>query len=241
MARITAAPTLTGPGTTEEAWTACKGLSLLPRWIPLPPQQGRVVVVAPHPDDEILGVGGTMALLTAAGAHTVLVAVTDGEASHPGRQAELRRLRPLESVAAATCLKARPKATHRLGHPDGGIDKKRLCLELTELTRPEDLILAPWCRDGHPDHDVVGSAASTAAARRGAAVLSYLIWAWHWASPERDLPWSQSWRVELGPAIARRKRRAAGCFVSQLAGPDPILPPHVVRRLTRDFEVLLRP
>lgn len=182
-----------------------------------------------------------MALLAVAGAHTVLVAVTDGEASHPGRQAELRRLRPLESVAAAACLRSRPNTTHRLGHPDGGIDETRLCSELTELIGPEDLLLAPWCGDGHPDHDVVGSAAGTAAARRHATVLSYVVWAWHWASPERDLPWSRTWRVELGAEIARRKRRAAGCFVTQVVGPDPILPPHVIRRLTRDFEVLVRP
>jgi LmbE family N-acetylglucosaminyl deacetylase len=240
LAQLAGAPSLTGRGTTEEAWLACEELSRLPRWTPFVPPPGRVVVVAPHPDDEILGVGGTMALLAAAGAHTVLVAVTDGEASHPGRQEELRRLRPQESVAAAACLGARPERTHRLGHPDGAIDGHRLGAELTELIRPGDLLLAPWCRDGHPDHDVVGSAAGTAAARRHARVLSYLVWAWHWAAPGRDMPWSQARRVELGREVARRKRRAAGCFLSQVAEPDPVLPLYVMRRLTRPFEVLLQ-
>ena len=41
-------------------------------------------MVAAHPDDEVLGVGGTMAILAAAGARLRLIAVTDGEASHPG-------------------------------------------------------------------------------------------------------------------------------------------------------------
>ncbi len=200
------------------------------------------MVVAPHPDDEILGVGGTSALLFTAGIDIVLVAVTDGENSHPGRGAELRRRRPLESTAAAACLGLAPAATFRLGHLDGDIDESRLQAQLTHLVRPGDLILAPWDHDGHPDHDRVGRAAHAVASRRHAELLSYLVWAWHWASPDsRDLPWGHAVRVELGPDLARRKRRAARCFTTQLAGPDPILPPPVLERLTRSYEVLLVP
>jgi LmbE family N-acetylglucosaminyl deacetylase len=38
----------------------------------------RLVVVAPHPDDEVLGCGGTLAAETAAGIDVVVVFVTDG-------------------------------------------------------------------------------------------------------------------------------------------------------------------
>jgi GlcNAc-PI de-N-acetylase len=70
------------PGTAEGAWVSWLGSRHLPvadlgAW-------SSAVIVAAHPDDEILGAGGTMALLAAAGTRLRLVAVTDGEASHPG-------------------------------------------------------------------------------------------------------------------------------------------------------------
>jgi LmbE family N-acetylglucosaminyl deacetylase len=232
---------LDGPGTAEEVWQACEELRRVAPWTPAAPSWRRAVVVAPHPDDEILGVGGTMALLAAAGAEIHLVAVTDGEASHPGRQDELRLRRRRESADAAQRLGVSPSRTHRLGHPDGGIDQDRLSTELLGLIQPGDLLLAPWWRDGHPDHDQVGSAARDAAHQQGADLLAYLVWTWHWAVPGADVPWSRACRVELGPEIARRKRSAAQAFISQINGPDPVLPSNVLVRLTRSFEILLRP
>ena len=51
-----------------------------PRPVDLPPGR-RVAVVAPHPDDELVGVGGTLAKHRAAGHQVRLVMVTSGEAS----------------------------------------------------------------------------------------------------------------------------------------------------------------
>lgn len=233
------APSLTGTGTPEEAWQACEQLRQLPSWIPKPPPSHRAVVVAPHPDDEILGVGGTLARLAAAGTEIVLVAVTDGEASHPGREDELRACRPQESAASARRLGVALAGTHRLGHADGAIDEDRLSAELGDLVETGDLLLAPWWRDGHPDHDAVGRISLAVARRHEAQTMAYLVWAWHWMSPQDGLPWSRGYRVGLGAELTRRKREAARCFVTQLTGPDPILPPHVLRRLTRPYEILV--
>ena len=41
---------------------------------------GPVLVLAPHPDDEVLGVGGTMARLAEAGAEVHVAIVTTGRA-----------------------------------------------------------------------------------------------------------------------------------------------------------------
>ena len=42
----------------------------------------RVVVVAPHPDDEVLAAGGLMRWMACRGREVLVVGVTDGEASH---------------------------------------------------------------------------------------------------------------------------------------------------------------
>jgi LmbE family N-acetylglucosaminyl deacetylase len=211
------------------------------RWSPQRPTSGRAVVIAPHPDDEVLGPGGTLAMLAEAGADIVHVAVTDGEASHPGYEELLRRMRPRESARAAVQLGAVPSTVHRLNHADGRIEPTRLATELTRVIRMGDLVLAPWSRDGHPDHDRTGVAALMAAHRRGADVLAYLVWTWHWATPDTNVPWNRACRVDLEPEVARRKRRATDCFTTQITGPNPILPVTVLDRLTRPFEVFLLP
>lgn len=229
---------LEGAGTPESVWLAAPSLRTAKRWRPVLPRSGRVVVVAPHPDDEILGAGGTVARLMSLGAHHVAVAVTDGEASHHGRAPELREVRPAESFAAAQALGIVPDVTHRLRMEDGRVEARRLAVELAGVLQPDDLVLAPWVCDGHPDHAQVGLGADMACAMRGANLLSYLVWAWHWARPDQ-LPWHKARRVDLSPRLTARKRGAIRCFRSQIEGPDPVLRPEVITRLTRCFEVLV--
>ena len=77
-----------------------------------------------------------------------------------------------------------------------------------------------------------------------ATLLCFLVWAWHWADPmSADLPWDRLARVELGPVERAAKRDAVRAFRSQIRplGPHPedapVLPPPVLRRFERDFEV----
>ena len=74
------------PGTDEQTWLGGNRLGGLR---PFAATSGprRLIVVAPHPDDEVLGAGGLLQQMQQAGVETVLVAVTDGEASHPGARA----------------------------------------------------------------------------------------------------------------------------------------------------------
>ncbi len=74
MVGVTARPDLTGSGTPEDLWTRSLRLAGLPIWDPQPGPSERVLLVAPHPDDEILGAGGTAARLSACGAEVVVVA-----------------------------------------------------------------------------------------------------------------------------------------------------------------------
>jgi LmbE family N-acetylglucosaminyl deacetylase len=236
MDLIPSPPSLDGEGTSESTWLSWRGLSEVRRWDPVPSTSGRVIVIAPHPDDEILGAGGTVARMVASGAEHVAVAVTDGEASHPEQSLELRRTRPLESVAAATKLGISPAMTYRLGQPDGHVEARSLARALADLIGPGDLVLAPWEGDGHPDHAQVGLGARAACIANGGALLSYLVWAWHWAQPDQ-LPWEQARRVDLAPDLTQAKREAVGCFRTQLEGEDPILAPGTLTRLTRCFEI----
>lgn len=230
------------PGTAEEAWDEWAGLKHLPAANPAGWRSA--VVVAAHPDDEVLGAGGTMAILSAAGARLRLVAVTDGEASHPGADPDvLARTRIAESAAALRMLGIEHIEVIRLRLPDTGLAAREdeLSARLRELCAGFAVCLAPWEADAHADHEAAGRAAR----RAGQRVLSYPVWMWHWARPgDRRVPWPRACRVPLPPAVAVRKSAAIGAFASQLTdragAAEPVLAPGIVAHFTRDQEVLLR-
>jgi LmbE family N-acetylglucosaminyl deacetylase len=136
----------------------------------------------------------------------------------------------------------------RLGLPDGGVaeDGDELAGCLTSLLAPGVVCVAPWIRDGHPDHDATGRAAAAACAATGATFLTYMVWTWHWATPGDDqVPWSRCRRLDLTRAERTRKRWAVGAFASQIAalsaapGDEAILVPEMLEHFDRPYEVFL--
>jgi LmbE family N-acetylglucosaminyl deacetylase len=233
------------PGTREEAWRSWPDLRRLPpadaaAW-------PSVVVVAAHPDDEVLGTGGTMAILAAAGARLRLIAVTDGEGSHPGSDpAVTGSLRTAESAAALDLLGVREAEVIRLRLPDTAVaaHEDELAGLLRELCAGFAVCLAPWDGDAHADHEAAGRAARRAARGDGRTVLCYPIWMWHWARPaDPRVPWPRACRIPLSAEVAARKRSAIRAFASQLADRapalGPVLPDWIVAHFTREQEVLL--
>ena len=229
------------PGTGEDVWRAWPGLGQLP-----PGRLGSpasVVVLAAHPDDEVLGAGGLLCLLASVGIRIRLVAVTDGEASHRG-QADPGELitRRCDERAAALCeLGAGAAEVIRLSLPDSRLNRfePELTVLLCQLTAGFDVCLAPWENDVHADHEAVGRAARLACPR----LFFYPIWMWHWARPgDPRVPWAQAFRVPLPAVAIEHKRAAIGCFASQLenrAGElGPVLAPDFVAHFTRAFELL---
>lgn len=229
------------PGTGEDSWRSWPVLNQLRRaglgsW-------ASAVVIAAHPDDEVLGVGGTMTLLAAAGARLRLVAITDGEGSHPRADpAALAARRTAETAAALRALGAQHTEVIRLRRPDTGLAgcEADLTTELRDLTAGFDVCLAPWSLDAHADHEAAGRAARRACP----ATLSYPIWMWHWAYPgDPRVPWHRAIRVPLPPGVATGKQAAIRCFASQLEDREPsgqpVLTPGVLAHFARAQEVLL--
>jgi LmbE family N-acetylglucosaminyl deacetylase len=235
------------PGTAEEEWRSWRLLNELPvldisGW-------SSVVVVSAHPDDEVLGVGGLLAMLAASGARLRLVSITDGEASHPGLDqiaaGQLAERRATETSMALRRLGA-PVEVIRLRIPDTGVARREGEVRemLTWLVSGFRMCLAPWEGDVHADHEAAGRAARGACTAGGVSLLSYPIWTWHWAHPrDSRVPWERAMRLPLSAETALRKREAIGCFASQLrprgTQRPPVLPPGIVAHFIRDQEVLI--
>jgi len=234
------------PGTDERLWAAWPWLSTLPSaGLARLAAVRSAVVVAAHPDDEVLGAGGLISVLAASRARLRLVAVTDGERSHRGRAAPaaLARRRTAETFAALRALGARAAEVVRLQMPDTRLASREdeLTAALTPLIAGFDMCLAPWERDMHPDHEAAGRAARRAGPRH---LYYYPVWMWHWASPaDPRVPWDRALRIPLPPRAAARKRAAISCFSSQTQdrgnGLGPVLSPGMIAHFTRTMEVLL--
>ncbi len=231
------------PGTPETAWQGWARLVRLPS-ADLAGLRSAVVLTA-HPDDEVLGAGGTLSLLASAGVRLRLVSVTDGEASHPGltdRNALAER-RTAETTAALRELGAESAEVIRLRFPDTGLPLilDELTAVLSNLARGFDVCLAPWEKDGHADHEAVGRAARQA----GAEPVFYPIWMWHWSFPaDGRVPWDRACQVALPPIVTVRKRAAIRCFASQLeartAPLGPVLTAETTAHFNRRHEMFFR-
>lgn len=128
-------------------------------WEPLLPAsfavRGTAVVVAPHPDDEIVGCGGVVVAHREAGEEVHVVVMTDGGLGNPGGEGgpgytSLRReetRRALDLVGGAH--------HHFLDYPDGKLRETWKPVEdlvrLFERVEPATVLL-PSPYEVHPDH-----------------------------------------------------------------------------------------
>lgn len=231
-------------GTPEAAWAASDRLSGLAE-LRLP-EVPRALVVAPHPDDEVLGAGGLLQVLRWRGVAIEVWAVTDGERGGYGeRDLAAVRTREAELALQALGLAGPGRAVRtRMRIPDGRVSRAAGALEAALAARlgPDTLCVAPWAQDRHPDHEACARAAARAAAGAGSPLLAYPVWAWHWAEPAGDdLPWAAARRLPLTRRQVARKRLAVAAHRSQLVAPHPgelpVLPAAVLRHFRRGFEV----
>ena len=127
----------------------------------------RALVIAPHPDDEVLGCGGTIARLTDGGAEVHVAIVTRAGADRFGAEAAQTGVR--ESMLAHDVLGV--AKTHFLKLPAAELDtvphadmNAALGAVMNEV-RP-DTVFVPFVGDVHLDHQLVFLSSMVAARPR---------------------------------------------------------------------------
>lgn len=160
-----------------------------------------VLAVAPHPDDEAIGCGGTLALHAARGGRVAVVyCTTDGE------------VRKKEAAAAAKVIPG-IEPIH-LDYPDGDLagqpDFPRRLGETVAAVKP-DIIMVPFVLDNHADHRAVNTALGRLKGFDG-MVYAYPVW----------MPVYPNVIVDISGEPWAAKQKLIGCYKSQLASRDYI-------------------
>ncbi|MCA9083773.1 MAG: bacillithiol biosynthesis deacetylase BshB1 [Planctomycetaceae bacterium] len=113
-----------------------------------------VLVVAPHPDDAEISVGGTIALSRSQGLRVGVLDLTSGEPTPHGSET----LRVAETAEATAVLDLSWR--RNLGLPNRSLqtdlDSRRRLAEVFRETRP-GILLVPYWQDAHPDHVAASS------------------------------------------------------------------------------------
>lgn len=204
----------------------------------------RVVVFAPHPDDEILGCGGALADLLDRGARVEVVLVTDGAAA--ARDAEERvRIASLRFEESRRALESLGGGTLHAGDlPDRGLAERLGEVEellgrwLTEAA--PDLVFAPSPVETHPDHRAVAAALFGVAARPAGDPASRALERATVAFFELSQPFRPNFLFDA-TRVQARKERAMKEFDSQAAERDYagfVKGLNAYRRMTLSADVL---
>lgn len=218
----------------------------------LVPTGARVVVIAPHPGDEVVTCGGLLQLLCSLGHPLQLISITDGSAIYPGsRQWSEKRLSVFRAQESVEALRRLGLPMHSLKWIRGGFTESELDERESELTqfivrylRPGDVVFSTWREDGNPDHDAVGRACARAVALVGATLNEIPVWAWHWPTREHGLiPWHRARKLRLDTWTVARKSHATYAYASQLHGEPalgipPLLPQVVLERMRLPYEIV---
>jgi LmbE family N-acetylglucosaminyl deacetylase len=154
------------------------------------PGAEKILVLAPHMDDETIGCGGTLALHAQRGAQITVVFLTDGRngssevntlygEQRERRQRELIELRTTEARAALQrlgvhrmiCLDAEDGA---LGQCDWAAEKLREVL----LKHQPEIVYLPFYLEEHPDHRAASRVLLDAAAGTSLQFqcMGYEVW-----------------------------------------------------------------
>jgi LmbE family N-acetylglucosaminyl deacetylase len=181
------------------------------------PGRAKVIVLAPHMDDEVLGCGGTIARHVIAGSDVQVIFLTDGRRGGGGvhspdaaaeivsvRKAEARRAAQVLGVGALSFLDAEDS---RLG------SDTHVSMRLREILVREkpDIVYLPFFIEAHPDHRAANTVLSS-------AILG--------TSLQFECRGYEVWTPLFANSVVRiddtidAKRRAMECYRSQLAETD---------------------
>jgi LmbE family N-acetylglucosaminyl deacetylase len=181
----------------------------------------RVLVVAPHPDDETLGAGGAIAKYVEAGNEVTVLVVSGHLPPLYGREdyeVTVREARKAFSVLGIAKSKFLEIPATMVGEASVGFLNGEIAGMVKEIE--PNIVLCPF-PDRHIDHRVVFESVMVSTRPVGAGRCIELIAAYetlsetHWNAPHMEPNFVPNWTVDITAQIDR-KIEALACYESQI-------------------------
>lgn len=189
--------------------------------------EGRIVIVAPHPDDEIIGCGGLITRLISQGNSPHIIIMTGGEGSHNGccdtPKKDIVNARRHLTRNALAILGLSAKYLHELNFKDGNINSDDAEVEslkrlITEIN-PQSIFVPHW-GEGWRDHintaKLIRNIINSSSILTKPKVWEYCVWMWYY-NVWRGLDWKNCYKVAMTKEELSRKRVAMQAYISPLA------------------------
>lgn len=210
---------------------------------------GQILILAPHPDDEVFGCGGLIVRLVNEGTIPHVIVLTGGGGSHRGCCSTLevdiisaRR----ELTHKAMAILGLPKSNlHELDFTDGHIshgnpdEQLKLKLLIGEIN--PDVILVLHHGEGWPDH-ISARDLGFELADKHTAVYEYCVWMWYYH--QKNLDWKNAYVLKMTEAEHKKKLEAIKTYHSALAPCGKpwvgVLPELFVKANSRDMELFFK-
>lgn len=180
------------------------------------------VIIAPHPDDEVIGCAGLIQELVKRGTPPHVIVMTGGEGAHRGccelEKSEIIVERRKLTMEVAKTLGLSESYICFLDYPDEYIAQN--CSETEKLKEilirlsPKAIFIPHW-GEGMPDHIQTAEIIKDLMKDTQISIYEYCVWMWYYNV--WNLDYKNSYIVKMNKTMHERKLRAIEQYITPLA------------------------
>lgn len=180
------------------------------------------VIIAPHPDDEVIGCAGLIQALVERGTPPDVIVMTGGEGAHRGccklAESEIIVERRKLTMEVAKKLGLSESYIYFLDYSDEYIAQD--CSETEKLKEilirlsPKAIFVPHW-GEGMPDHIRTADIVKSLMKENEISIYEYCVWMWYYNV--WNLDYGNAYIVKMNKAMHERKLRAIEQYMTPLA------------------------
>lgn len=181
-------------------------------------EKGKILILAPHPDDEVFGCSGLVQQQIASGREIYIIFMTRGEASHSNccniDRELLKRERAKLTDKALSLLGVKQYNISRLSYTDGSLsysseETKKLKKSIDQIN--PDAIFVPHSGEGWNDHIETQNIARELIKDKNIELYAYCVWFWYYNV--WDIDWINAFTLSMSKKQLELKNQAIDTYI----------------------------